>query len=120
MCWRKLGDSSTRRDPVKVRFTSQAERQFLAEVRYLLERDRSAARAFHERAVAIADLLRQYPAAGYVIPELPDLPHREVSAPPYRFFYRVVESTVWIIAVWHSRQRPDEPTHERPEGTAGL
>jgi toxin ParE1/3/4 len=28
---------------------------------------------------------------------------------PYRFFYRVVDDTVWIVAVWHARQLPQEP-----------
>lgn len=37
------------------------------------------------------------------------LAHRELTVPPYRFFYRVVDDTVWIVAVWHARQLPEEP-----------
>ncbi len=31
----------------------------------------------------------------------PDSRYREVIVPPYRFFYRVKEDVVWIVAVWH-------------------
>jgi len=43
------------------------------------------------------------------IPEFPDLPHRELLVPPYRFFYRPVGETVWIVAVWHGAQIPAPP-----------
>jgi hypothetical protein len=28
---------------------------------------------------------------------------------PYRFFYRVADKTVWVVAVWHGAQIPEEP-----------
>ena len=39
----------------------------------------------------------------------PDLPYREVIVSPYRFFYRIKEATVWVVAVWHGAQPPEEP-----------
>ncbi len=47
--------------------------------------------------------------SGRRLPEFPDLPFREVIVAPYRFFYRVKEKTVWIVAVWHIAQLPKEP-----------
>ena len=54
-------------------------------------------------------MLREHPHAGHAIPEFPELPHRELSAPPCRVFYRVVDDTVWIVAVWHAWRRPGRP-----------
>ena len=51
------------------------------------------------------------PESGRSIPEFPDLPHREVIVRPYRFFYRVVGKTVWVVAVWHGAQLPASPGH---------
>ena len=44
-----------------------------------------------------------------MVPEFPDLPYREVIVEPYRFFYRIEEATVWVVAVWHGAQPPEEP-----------
>ena len=62
-----------------------------------------------ERAEAVIAQLRVHPHSGHVIREYPELPHRELAVPPYRFFYRIVDGTVWITAVWHARQVPEEP-----------
>jgi len=60
-----------------------------------------------KRAEKILRRLEKFPKSGRVIPEFPELPYREVIAPPYRFFYRVEGETVWIVAVWHSAQLPN-------------
>ncbi|GFO55498.1 hypothetical protein GMSM_25050 [Geomonas sp. Red276] len=54
--------------------------------------------------------LRDFPNSGMTLPEFPDLPFREAIVPPYRFFYRVKEKTVWIVAVWHGAQVPHAPS----------
>ena len=94
---------------MRVRFTPPADRQYLSALRYLLERSPSAAAGLQRRAEKAIVQLGQYPESGHVIPEFPALPHREMPVEPYRFFHRVVGDTVWIVAVWHSRQLPDEP-----------
>lgn len=38
-----------------------------------------------------------------------DLPFREVIVNPYRFFYRRVGKTIWVVGVWHGAQIPIEP-----------
>jgi toxin ParE1/3/4 len=97
---------------LRIRFTPAARSQFLAALAYINAERPSAARALRERAEHSLSRLAQYPESGSPLPEFPDLPFREVIVPPYRFFYRVKEQTVWIVAVWHGAQLPDEPEDE--------
>jgi toxin ParE1/3/4 len=53
--------------------------------------------------------LQEFPESGRIIPEFPDLPHREPIIEKYRFFYRIEKKTVWIVAVWHSAQETSQP-----------
>jgi toxin ParE1/3/4 len=53
--------------------------------------------------------LEKFPESGRVVPEFPELPYREVVISPYRFFYRVKGEIIWIVAVWHGAQLPQEP-----------
>jgi plasmid stabilization system protein ParE len=62
--------------------------------------------------------LEDFPESGRIIPEFPELPYREVIVSPYRFFYKIKEETIWIVAVWHGAQLPRKPeiklpTHQR-------
>ncbi|MBI2919915.1 MAG: type II toxin-antitoxin system RelE/ParE family toxin [Planctomycetes bacterium] len=94
---------------MRVRFTPTGRAQFLAVVEFI-RRDRpSAAQRFRKRAGTALRRLEDFPNSGKSLPEFPDLPHREVIVPPYRFFYRVEGTTVWIMAVWHSAQLPGKP-----------
>ena len=95
---------------MRVRFTPAGRRQFLAVIAHIAdERPRAAAR-FLARARTALRRLTRYPTSGRCIPEFPDLPYREVVLPPYRFFYRTEGRIVWIVAVWHGAQLPDEPS----------
>jgi toxin ParE1/3/4 len=94
---------------MRVRFTPPADRQYLSALRYLFERSPLAAAGLQRRAEAVIAQLGQYPESGHAIPEFPHLPHRERAVEPYRFFHRIVGDTVWIVAVWHSRQAPVPP-----------
>jgi plasmid stabilization system protein ParE len=62
-----------------------------------------------ERAGESLSRLADYPESGRVLPEFPDLPFREVVVSPYRFFYRVKDDGVWVVAAWHSAQIPGDP-----------
>jgi len=99
---------------VKVRFTPTGDRQFLDVIAYILADRPAAARRFYERAVKILSRLEKFPESGRRIPEFRGLPYREVIVSPYRFFYRVEGTTVWVVGVWHSAQMAGEP--EAPEG----
>jgi toxin ParE1/3/4 len=92
----------------KVLFAPQARAQFLAALAYIAADDPEAARALRRHAAASLSRLADDPESGRVLPEFPELPFREVVVAPYRFFYRVKDDAVWIVAVWHSAQLPDE------------
>lgn len=100
---------------MRVRFTRQAERQYLDGLSYIRAKNPAGALTVMRRAEAIITQLREQPLSGHAIPEYPDMPYRELPVPPYRFFYRVIDDTVWIIAVWHARQLPEQPDAE-PRG----
>ena len=95
---------------MKVRFTPSARRQFLAAIHYIQRDKPSAARGFRQRAENVLRRLEAFPDSGRHIPEFPDLHHREVVVPPYRFFYRLQDDAAWIVAVWHGAQLPGEPS----------
>jgi toxin ParE1/3/4 len=94
---------------MKVRFTPSARAQFFAGLEYIKANNPLASLALLARAKNSLRRLSTYPQSGRKIPEFPELPHREVIVPPYRFFYRVERATVWIVAVWHGAQLPESP-----------
>ncbi len=94
---------------MKVLFTPSGRDQFLSAIAYIYRESPAAAVTFRRKAEKILSRLRKFPQSGRVLPEFPDLPFREVIVTPYRFFYRVKEKTVWIVAVWHGAQLPKEP-----------
>ena len=94
---------------MKGRFTPTGERQFLAVIAYILADRPAAARRFYTRALKTLKRLEKFPESGRRLPEFPELPYREVIVRPYRFFYRAVRDTAWVVAVWHGAQLPTEP-----------
>jgi plasmid stabilization system protein ParE len=94
---------------LKVLFTPSGRKQFLEVIAYIHRENPTAANAFRHKAEKVLSRLWKFPQSGRVVPEFPDLPFREVIVSPYRFFYRVKEKTVWIVAVWHGAQLPEEP-----------
>jgi toxin ParE1/3/4 len=84
---------------VKILFTPSARSQFLASLAYICSDNPSAALSLRQRSEAILRRLEQFPDYGRRLPEFPDLPFREVVVPPYRFFYRLQEKTIWVVAV---------------------
>jgi toxin ParE1/3/4 len=94
---------------MKVRFTPSARVQFLSALAYIRQDNPRAAVQFRERVGTVLRRLEDFPNAGRVLPEFPELPYREVVISPYRFFYRVKGEIVWIVAVWHGAQLPEQP-----------
>jgi len=90
-------------------FTPTAREQFLAALAYIVADDPAAARRLRDRAEESLSRLADHPESGRVLPEFPDLPFREVVVSPYRFFYRVKDDVVWVVAAWHSAQIPGDP-----------
>ena len=96
---------------MKVKFTPTARSQFLEGLEYIRQDSPMAASGFRKKVEQVLRRLEEFPESGRSIPEFPGLPHREVIVQPYRFFYRVVGKTVWLVAVWHSAQLPDGPVN---------
>jgi toxin ParE1/3/4 len=94
---------------VEVFFTPSARVQFLSAVETIRRNNRAAARRFQQQTGRALKRLSRLPQSGTVVIEFPELPYREVYVKPYRFFYRVREDRVWIVALWHGAQIPDEP-----------
>ena len=94
---------------MKVRFTPSGRTQFLTAVSYVQRDDPQAAMRFRKRAEQVLRRLTRYPESGRPIPEFPDLPFREALVRPYRFFYRPERKVIWVVAVWHGAQLPEEP-----------
>jgi plasmid stabilization system protein ParE len=94
---------------VKVKFTPSARNQFLSVLSYIRKDKPSAAITFRNRAEKILRRLEDFPESGRIIPEFPELPYRELIISPYRFFYKIKDDVVWIVAVWHGAQLPKEP-----------
>jgi len=94
---------------LKILFTPTGRRQFLEAVAYIYRDNPSAAIKFRQKSEKSLFRLKKFPESGRPIPEFPELPFREVIVSPYRFFYKVKDDAVWIVAVWHGAQLPDEP-----------
>ncbi len=94
---------------MRVRFTPTARTQFLSAIAYVRRENPQAATALQQRAADTLRRLEQFQESGRIIPEFPDLPYREVVVRPYRFFYRIKGSTVWVVAAWHGAQLPKKP-----------
>ncbi len=100
---------------MKILFTPSARTQFLSAIAYIRQDKPDAAIRFRRRAETVLKRLVKFPGSGRVIPEFPDLPHREVIIAPYRFLYRVKGKVIWIVAVWHGAQLA-----KTPEDTDGV
>jgi toxin ParE1/3/4 len=94
---------------VDLRFTPSARAHFLHAIETIRKKNRTAAMKFRRRAETALRRLSRFPQSGALIAEFPELPYREIYVAPYRFFYRVRGETVWVVAVWHGAQIPDEP-----------
>lgn len=94
---------------MKILFTPSARSQFLSAIAYLRQDNPDAALRFRRRAETVLKRLVKLPGSGRVIPEFPDLPHREEIISPYRFFYRVKGKIIWIVAVRHGAQLAGVP-----------
>lgn len=94
---------------MKISFTPAARNQFLQAIAYIRRDKPSEAISFRKKVEKTLSRLYDHPKSGRPIPEFPDLPYREVIVTPYRFFYRVKDNTVWIVAVWHGAQVPQQP-----------
>lgn len=97
---------------LRVTLTPPARAQFLAALAYIRADRPSAAAVFRHSVDEALARLGDFPDSGRVVPEFPDLQFRDVIVGPYRFFYRVKDRAVWVVATWHGAQIPDAPADE--------
>ena len=94
---------------MRIRFTPSANAQLKSAVEYI-RRDRpTAATSFSKKAKQRLLRLTEFPNSGRKVPEYPGTGVREVIVSPYRFFYQERENSIWILAVWHEAQLPEDP-----------
>ncbi|HKL24793.1 MAG TPA: type II toxin-antitoxin system RelE/ParE family toxin [Desulfuromonadales bacterium] len=97
---------------MKIVFTPSARDQFLQAFAYIRRDKPSAAVSFRHQAEKVLLRLHDCPESGRTLPKFPDIHYREVIVAPYRFFYRVKDNLVWVVALWHGAQIPEEPADE--------
>jgi plasmid stabilization system protein ParE len=94
--------------PSNIYWTRQA-REDLRAVRAHIARDAPATASAYVRKLRLSvGRLRQFPYSGEVIPEIGREELREVLQGNYRIIYRVSESRVDILTVFHSARIFDE------------
>ena len=94
---------------MRVRLTPTARTQFLAAIAAIRRKSPQAALTFRQRTEKSLRRLERFPNSGAVIAEFPESSFREIYVHPYRFFYQARDETVWVVAVWHGAQVPEEP-----------
>lgn len=98
---------------MKIVFTPSARDQFLQALAYIRRDKPSAAFSFRQEAEKTLLRLRDHAESGMTLPEFPDINYREVIVNPYRFFYRVKDEVILVVAVWHGAQVPVNPAEDR-------
>jgi toxin ParE1/3/4 len=94
---------------VKIRFAHTAKISLHSAINYIRQDNPTAAVDFFNRVEKTLRRLEKHPESGRRIPEYPELPYRELMVLPYRFFYRIEGKIIFIVAVWHTAQIPNEP-----------
>jgi len=69
-----------------------------------LDKPDAAARIV-QQVFARVERLIQFPKSGGRVPELPDLPYRQLVVPPYRIFYRMEGRDILIVFIMRGEQR---------------
>jgi toxin ParE1/3/4 len=71
---------------------------------YITSQSPSNARKVVERIFAAANKLRDFPYAARMVPEWQDPQIRETFVHSYRLIYRVDNTTIEVVAVFHGRR----------------
>jgi len=95
----------------KVRWTSNAKKDLLNIVEYIKKDSLSAAKKVYEQIKEKAQSSNFFSLRGRVVPELLKegiAIYREVIAQPYKIMYKIENDTVYIMAIFDSRQNLEE------------
>ncbi|MCW8894428.1 MAG: type II toxin-antitoxin system RelE/ParE family toxin [Sulfurimonas sp.] len=95
----------------KIKWTSNAKEDLLNIVDYIKKDNLSAARKIYEQIKEKAQSSNFFSLRGRVVPELLKegiTIYRELIAQPYRIMYKIENDTVYIMAIFDSRQNVEE------------
>jgi len=95
----------------KVRWTSNAKEDLLNIIAYIKEDSPSIAKDVYQKIRSKANSSNFFPLRGRVVPELQKegiTMYRELISSPWRIMYKVDNDTVYIMAIFDSRQNVEE------------
>jgi len=95
----------------KVRWTSNAKEDLLNIIAYIKEDSPSIARDVYQKIRSKANSSNFLPLRGRLVPELQKegiTMYRELISSPWRIMYKVDNDTVYIMAIFDSRQNVEE------------
>ncbi len=84
-----------------ISWTCQARDDLREIKRFIARQAPKTASAFIRRIKASVERLRDFPESGHVVPEVADPVIREVIKGNYRVIYRVEETRVVVLTVYH-------------------
>ena len=95
----------------KIQWTSNAKEDFLNIVAYIKEDSPTIVREVYQKIKSKANSNNFFPLRGKVVPELQKegiTMYRELISSPWRIMYKVDNDTVYIMAIFDSRQNVEE------------
>jgi len=95
----------------KVQWTSNAKEDLLNIVAYIKEDSPTIAREIYQKIKKQANSSNFFPLRGRVVPELQKegiTMYRELMSSPWRIIYKVDSDTVYIMAIFDSRQNVED------------
>jgi len=95
----------------KIKWTSNAKEDLLNVVDYIKKDSLSAARKVYEQIKEKAQSSNFFPLRGRIVPELLKegiTIYRELIVQPWRIIYKIENETVYIMAIFDSRQNVEE------------
>lgn len=93
---------------MEIIWTRQALEMVNEFVDYIARNDYQAAERWALELMTKTDKLADHPRQGRIVPEYNEETLREIIAGNYRIAYRIKEDAIYIEAVWHVRQLPEE------------
>ena len=97
---------------MEIRFNAATADAYNAVAGYLSAHDPAAALRFVSDVDAALTRLQRFPALGAPVAAPGLVPMRQFLVPPYRFFYRVEQDTLWVVALWHEAQQITAPADD--------
>jgi len=95
----------------RIRWTANAKADLPNIVGYIKEESADAAKNVYNRLREKAQSIKLFPLRGRVVPELHKegiILYREIVTPPYRIIYKIENDTIYIMAIFDSRQNVEE------------